>query len=191
MQGSTFIRTRLLKLIKTTNYTRDAFSLTLSPLSVKVFSILSRKKIKIGINKKTKQKKITTMPTKNKYPTQYLQKYKYPPLPHHQKITKVFLIPFNKNHPIKKTTKKFTKQTTPNQKRKKHPKFIIPNKQTSHQTLFDNSIIIISISIKRIPASKLTPLLNHPQNYHKKHSTNLYKKSQLQIKYTHTCITQT
>jgi hypothetical protein len=103
-----------------------------------------------------------TKTTKNKYPTQYLQKYKYPPLPHHQKITKIFLIPFNKNHPIKKTIKKFTKQTTPNQNRKKPPKFIIPNKQTSHQTLFDNGIRIISISIKRIPASKLNLLLNHP-----------------------------
>jgi hypothetical protein len=57
MQGSTLIRKRPLKLIKTTNYTRVVFSLTLSPLSVKVFLILPRKKQKIGTNKKnTKQK---------------------------------------------------------------------------------------------------------------------------------------
>jgi spore maturation protein SpmA len=44
-------------LIKTTNYTSEVFSLILSPLSVKVFLILPRKKHKIGTTKKnTKQK---------------------------------------------------------------------------------------------------------------------------------------
>jgi hypothetical protein len=51
-------------LIKTTNYIRDASSLTLNPLSIKVFSILPRKNKKIGTNKKTKQKRTTTTPTK-------------------------------------------------------------------------------------------------------------------------------
>jgi hypothetical protein len=199
MQSTAFIRARILKLIRTTNYTRDALPLTLSPISVKVFSILQRKnknkKTKKNNNTKTKQKRTTTTTikiTKNMYPTHYLQKYKHPPLSPNQKTIKVFLILPSKNNPPKTTpTNNPTnpkKQYTPlqNKNKKKYQKSTILQKKTPYYTFYNKESILISGDIERNPGPKFTLLLNHPQNHQEKYNTYFYKNTiQLKIKYEH------